>query len=216
MIKLINILICILGATLLLAAPAFGDTLEADDPASQPVILVIGDSLSAAYNMQTREAWPSLLQSRLKEDGYNWRVFNSSITGDTTEGGLARFPRLLERYQPGIVIIELGGNDGLRGLPLEVTRANLEAMVVAAREIDAEVVLLGIRIPPNYGSEYVARFEGMYPELAAEHDAHLVDFFMQDVALVPGLMQADGVHPNVEAQPVLLDNVWPELQPLLD
>lgn len=205
-----------MGLALLLAPSAFCDTLEAEESAAQPVILVIGDSLSAAYNMQTREAWPSLLQSRLNEDGYNWRVFNSSITGDTTEGGLARFPRLLERYQPGIVIIELGGNDGLRGLPLEVTRDNLESMVVAARQTGAEVLLLGIRIPPNYGSEYVARFEGMYPELAAEHGTRLVDFFMQDVALVPGMMQADGVHPNVEAQPVLLDNVWPELQPLLD
>lgn len=203
-------------AALLLPAPVFAEAADPGAESQQPVILVIGDSLSAAYNMQTREAWPNLLQERLKEDGYHWRVFNSSITGDTTEGGLARLPRLLERYQPGVVIIELGGNDGLRGLPLEVTRANLEAMIVAARNQGAEVLLLGIRIPPNYGSEYVARFEGMYPELSELHGTGLVDFFMQDVALVPGMMQADGVHPGVEAQPVLLDNVWPHLLPLLD
>ena len=181
-----------------------------------PRILVIGDSLSAAYNMQTSEAWPSLLELRLKEHGYAWRVFNSSITGDTTESGLARLPRLIERYSPRIVIIELGGNDGLRGLPLDVTRGNMAGMIEMSQEIGADVLLAGIRIPPNYGAQYVNRFESMYPELAEEYGTALVPFFMEGVALDPALMQSDGIHPSVEAQPVLLDNIWPELKPVIE
>lgn len=191
---------------------------DSESPTSNETarILVIGDSLSAAYNMQTKEAWPSLLQLRLTEDGYAWQVFNSSITGDTTESGVARLPRLIKRYSPGIVIIELGGNDGLRGLPLEVTRQNMAAMIEMSKEQGAQVLLAGIRIPPNYGEQYVSQFESMYPELAAQYDTALVPFFMDGVALDPALMQADGIHPSVEAQPVLLDNVWPILKPVLD
>lgn len=179
-------------------------------------ILVLGDSLSAAYNMQTREAWPSLLQNRLDKDGYHWKVFNSSITGDTTESALARLPRLLERHAPGIVVIELGGNDGLRGLSLEVTRGNLASMIEMSQAQGAEVVLAGIRIPPNYGEAYVTRFEAMYPELSEQYQAGLVPFFMEGVALDPALMQSDGIHPSVEAQPVLLDNLWPALKAVLE
>jgi len=183
---------------------------------SQPRILVIGDSLSAAYNMPSRDAWPSLLETRLIEHGYPWRVFNSSITGDTTEGALARLPRLLERHAPEIVIIELGGNDGLRGLSPEVTRSNMAKMIEMSQSQGAEVLLTGIRIPPNYGDQYVRQFEGIYPHLAGQYDAALVPFFMEGVALDPNLMQADGIHPSVEAQPILLDNVWPALEPLLN
>lgn len=188
---------------------------DPDGEGPQPHILVVGDSLSAAYNMELRQAWPSLLQARLQQDGYVWQVFNSSITGDTTEGGLARLPRLLERYRPAIVIIELGGNDGLRGLPLDVTRSNLSQMIQQSKNSGAQVILTGIRIPPNYGTAFVREFELMYAELAGEYETGLVPFFMEGVALVPGMMQADGVHPSIQAQPVLLDNVWPEIEALL-
>ncbi len=184
-----------------------------NNAAPQPHIVIVGDSLSAAYNMELRQAWPSLLQDRLNKDGYDWKVFNSSITGDTTEGGLTRLPRLLERYRPAIVIVELGGNDGLRGLPLEVTRSNLREMIVLSQAGGARVVLTGIRIPPNYGARYVDQFENMYAELAGEYGTGLVPFFMEGIALVPGMMQADGVHPSIEAQTVLLDNLWPIIEP---
>lgn len=198
----------------MLAAPPLALADRAEE--TLPRILVLGDSLSAAYNMETRQAWPQLLQERLNQDGYRWRVFNSSITGDTTQGGLARLPRLLERHAPDIVIIELGGNDGLRGLPAQVTRENLAAMIEHAQTQGARVLLAGIRIPPNYGAQYVEQFEGIYPDLSGEYGTALVPFFMEGVALEPRLMQADGVHPSVEAQPLLLDNLWPELQPLLE
>ena len=175
----------------------------------------MGDSLSAAYNMETGEAWPSLLQKRLNQDGYAWRVFNSSIVGDTTQGGLARLERLLARHRPSIVILELGGNDGLRGLPPDVTRNNLATMIEMSQAAGAGVVLTGIRIPPNYGEQFVHAFEGIYPELAELHETALVPFFMDGVAMQPGMMQGDGVHPSVEAQPTLLDNLWPVLQPML-
>lgn len=180
-----------------------------------PRILVVGDSLSAAYNMETRHAWPSLLQARLEEDGYPWQVFNSSITGDTTQGGLARLPRLLERHRPTIVVLELGGNDGLRGLPPDVTRANLAEMIEMSQAQGACVILAGIRIPPNYGAQYISAFEGIYAQLSEQYATGLVPFFMDGVALQAGMMQADGIHPSVEAQPVLLDNIWPVLEPML-
>jgi acyl-CoA thioesterase-1 len=145
-------------------------------------ILIVGDSLSAAYNMETSQAWPSLLQSRLKQDGYPFRVFNSSISGDTTQGGLARLPRLLERHRPAIVILELGGNDGLRGLPSDVTRQNIAKMTTLSQQAGAKVLLTGIRIPPNYGADYVGRFESIYPDVASEYGAALVPFFMENVA----------------------------------
>jgi acyl-CoA thioesterase-1 len=165
--------------------------------------------------MATRDAWPSLLQARLNEHGYTWQVFNSSITGDTTEGALARLPRLLKRHQPRIVIIELGGNDGLRGLSLQVTRSNMASMIEMSQAQGAEVMLTGIRIPPNYGEKYVSQFENMYSSLSGQYSTALVPFFMDGVAMNPALMQPDGIHPAVEAQPVLLDNLWPALESLL-
>lgn len=181
----------------------------------EPVILVLGDSLSAGYGMKLEESWPRLLQKRLADNGQRYRVMNASITGDTTQGGLTRLPRLLERECPEVVIIELGGNDGLRGLPLEVTRDNLAAMIGLSQQAGARVVLTGIVLPPNYGPAYTERFANLYGELATEHDALLVPFFMRGVALVDGMMQADGVHPSAAAQPVLLQNVWEVLAPAL-
>lgn len=181
-----------------------------------PVLLVVGDSLSAAYNMDLDAAWPRLLEQRLRGRGGEWRVVNASITGDTTQGGRTRLPGLLERHDPDWVIVELGGNDGLRGLSLDVTRDNLEAMITASQAAGARVLLTGIILPPNYGQSYTERFQGLYAELAETHGTLLVPFFMDGVALVDGMMQDDGIHPSVAAQPVLLDNVWTVLAPALD
>ncbi|MDT8321450.1 MAG: arylesterase [Xanthomonadales bacterium] len=184
----------------------------ADD--ENPDIVILGDSLSAAYGMEVDQSWPSLLQRRLDEDGYAYRVFNSSITGDTTQSGLNRLPRLLER-EPAVVIIELGGNDGLRGLPLEVTRQNLSSMIRHSQAAGATVLLAEMRLPPNYGATYIERFHRAYGELAREHGAILLPFLLEDIALDPGLMQEDGIHPNAAAQSVILDLVWAVLEPQL-
>jgi len=179
-------------------------------------IVILGDSLSAAYNMEVAESWPSLLQDRLEKDGYAYRVFNSSIAGDTTQGGLARLPRLLERENPAVVIVELGGNDGLRGIQLDVTRANLAHMIELSQQAGARVILAEMRIPPNYGATYTERFHAMYGELAEETGATLLPFLLEDIALEPDLMMDDGIHPAVAAQPLILDEVWSVLEPLLD
>jgi acyl-CoA thioesterase I len=194
-----------------LLAPA----LLADGSAAPPSIVIVGDSLSAAYGMEISESWPSLLQQRLKENGHAYRVFNSSIAGDTTQGGLTRLPRLLERHRPAIVILELGGNDGLRGLPVEVTRSNLASMIEQSRAAGARVILAEMRIPPNYGQSYTEKFNGTYQELSAEHDVALLPFLLQDIALEPGLMMDDGIHPTAAAQALILDQVWAVLEPLL-
>lgn len=179
-------------------------------------IVILGDSLSAAYNMEVAESWPSLLQERLEKDGHAYRVFNSSIAGDTTQGGLARLPRLLERQQPAIVIVELGGNDGLRGISLDVTRANLEQMIELSQAAGARVILAEMRIPPNYGATYAEGFHALYGELAERHGATLLPFLLEEIALEPGMMMDDGIHPTVEAQPVILDAVWGVLEALLE
>ena len=180
-----------------------------------PAIIVLGDSLSAAYGMEISQSWPSLLQERLTENGYAHRVFNSSITGDTTQGGLARLPRLLDKHQPGIVILELGGNDGLRGLPIEVTEHNLSSMIEQSESAGATIILAEMRIPPNYGRTYTEKFNSMYTILTEKYGISLLPFLLQDIALEPGLMQADGIHPTARAQPVILEKVWSILQPLL-
>ncbi len=175
----------------------------------------MGDSISAAYSMEQAEAWPALLSGRLNEHGYAYRVFNSSITGDTTEGCLSRLPRLLASQQPAVVIIEMGGNDGLRGLSLDVTRNNLESMITQSQQAGAAVVIAGIQLPPNYGQTYTERFSAMFAELAEEFSTAYIPFILEDIALNPALMQDDGIHPNAQAQPVLLEHVWTALQPLL-
>lgn len=178
-------------------------------------IVILGDSLSAAYGMEINQSWPSLLQERLKGNGYAYRVFNSSITGDTTQGGLARLPRLLDKHEPGIVILELGGNDGLRGLPIEVTNQNLSSMIEQSQSAGATVILAEMRIPPNYGRTYTEKFNSMYTDLTEQYGIELLPFLLQDIALEPGLMQADGIHPTARAQPRILEQVWVVLQPLL-
>ena len=178
-------------------------------------LLVVGDSLSAAYNLEISEGWVNLLAARLTDKGYGYEVVNASISGDTTAGGRARLPRALARHEPSIVVIELGGNDGLRGIPVRTMRANLTAMIEAARAAGAHVVLLGIRIPENYGRRYADEFFSTYASLADEYGLALVEFFMDGVALDDGLMQADGIHPNAAAQPILLDNAWPAIESVL-
>jgi acyl-CoA thioesterase-1 len=184
--------------------------------AETPVILVFGDSISAGYGLaRVEQGWVALLQTRLKDQEYGYQVVNASVSGETTAGGLARLPRALMLHQPEIVILELGGNDGLRALPIAQMRANLVRMVDLASAAGAKVVLLGMRMPPNYGPEYTEQFRLCYSDLARDKKLSLVPFLLNDIALVPDLMQADGIHPNELGQPKLLANVWPSLKPLL-
>jgi acyl-CoA thioesterase-1 len=184
--------------------------------AEAPVILVFGDSISAGYGLaRVEQGWVALLQTRLKEQEYGYQVVNASVSGETTAGGLARLPRALSLHHPGIVVLELGGNDGLRALPVAQMRLNLARMVDLAAAAGAKVLLLGIRMPPNYGPEYTEQFRLCYSDLARDKKLPLVPFLLKDIALEPTLMQADGIHPNALGQPRLLDNVWPTLAPLL-
>ncbi len=183
--------------------------------AGQPTVLVFGDSLSAGYGIDVDQSWTALLQERLGNEGYEHRVVNASISGETTEGGAARIGDALARFEPELVVLELGGNDGLRGFPPERIEANLRAVIETARASGADVVLLGIRIPPNYGPRYTQAFENVYRKLANELDVPWIEFFMDGVALNEELMQDDGIHPNAKAQGVLLDNAWPIIQEAL-
>lgn len=174
---------------------------------------MFGDSLSAAYGLRADQGWVALLEKRVADRGY--RVVNASVSGETTAGGRARLARALEQHRPSIVVLELGGNDGLRGLPVGPTAANLDSMVTTIRAAGAKVLLLGIRIPPNYGSAYADRFSQMYTDIASRYKLPLVPFLLEGVALKPELMQADGVHPRAEGQPRVAENVWAKLSPLL-
>ncbi|OZT72768.1 arylesterase [Vreelandella boliviensis] len=180
---------------------------------TDPTLLVMGDSLSAAYGIERDEGWVSLLAERLEGDAH---VINASISGETTSGGLQRFTELLRQRQPDIVLIELGGNDGLRGLSPSQMQANLANMIGQSQDAGAQVLLLGIDIPPNYGQAYREAFTGVFYSLAEEYDVSLVPFLLEDIALNDALMQSDGIHPTADAQPIILENVWPELEPLLE
>jgi acyl-CoA thioesterase-1 len=182
---------------------------------TRPTLLVVGDSLSAGYGLDLNDSWPNLLQARLINQGYGYRVVNASISGDTSGNGLRRLPRALKIHQPDIVLIELGGNDGLRGIDIELMESNLEQMIAQAQETGALVILAGILIPPNYGEDYTARFSAVYPKLAAKYDTPLIPFFMAGIAFDADLMFPDGIHPNKQAQPILVENVWATLEPVL-
>jgi acyl-CoA thioesterase I len=184
--------------------------------ASDRTILVFGDSLSAALGLRPEQGWVELLARRLQSQDYGYEVINASVSGETSSGGLQRLPRALELHRPALVILELGANDGLRGLPVEAMRANLLQMVRLSQAAGARVLLAGIRIPPNYGQRYGEQFAGAFPALAEQIHLPLVPFLLQDVALNPKLMQEDGMHPNAAGEPVVLDNVWPHLKPLLN
>jgi acyl-CoA thioesterase-1 len=205
------------------AAPAVA---EAPAPVSRPAsatvanaearsVLVMGDSLSAAYNLAAEQGWVALLDTRLRTEAPGFRMVNASISGETTAGGASRIDAALSEHQPALVVIELGANDGLRGLPLEETRANLERMVRASKAAGAEVLVVGMRLPPNYGPDYTEAFFSMFGEIAqAEGTAHL-PFLLEPIAFDEAAFQSDRLHPTAEAQPVLANHVWSALQPML-
>ncbi|MEP6941912.1 MAG: arylesterase [Betaproteobacteria bacterium] len=181
-----------------------------------PVILIVGDSISAGYGLPADASWPTLLQRRLKADNYPHQVVNASISGDTTAGGRARLDALLARHHPSITVIELGGNDGLRGNSVDAMRDNLDTMVQSAQKSGSKVLMVGMRMPPNYGPTYVARFDGTFAEVSKTRKTALVPFFFEGLVSDDAMFQPDRVHPVASAQPKLLDNVWPALKPLLD
>lgn len=196
-----------LGLGLALCAP--GHILAA------PSILVFGDSLSAAYGIAQASGWVSLLEARLKQDRFDYSVVNASISGETTRGGLARIGRTLAQHRPSVVVLQLGANDGLRGLPVAEMRENLAAMVKTARQAGAKVLLVGMRMPPNYGAPYTREFEAAFRQVAKRERVPLVPFLLEGIADRRELFQADTIHPLASAQPALLRNVWKELRPLL-
>jgi acyl-CoA thioesterase-1 len=176
-----------------------------------PIILVLGDSLSSAYGIKQDKSWVFLLGQRLKEKSFDYQLINASISGDTTGNGLNRIQSLLQRYRPEIVIIELGGNDGLRGLSIKSMKQNLSRMLTLSRQANVNVLLAGIKIPPNYGKSYTQAFYKVYPDLAREFNIPLIPFLLDAVGDQSALMQRDGLHPTEEAQPIILENVWPYL-----
>lgn len=195
MLRIIAFVVVLLAAPLCRAEP--------------PTVLVFGDSLSAGYGIEMDQSWTTLLQARLEEQGYEHRVVNASIGGETTEGGASRIDSAIEAFAPDLIILELGGNDGLRGFPPDRMKGNLSKIIGSSTASGASVVLLGIRIPPNYGQRYIEAFENVFREVAEEHEVPWIEFFMEGVALNEDLMQGDGIHPNAAAQPLLLDNAWP-------
>ncbi len=199
-------------------APAARAQTAASAAAGAPAILVLGDSLSAEYGLARGAGWVALLEKRLQEEKTERRVVNASVSGETTSGGRSRLPALLAQHRPAVVVIELGGNDALRGLPLKNTEENLTAMTDAAQKAGAKVLLVGMQVPPNYGTDYANRFAGLFTSVAQARKAAVVPFFLKGVADGPDpvrLFQADRIHPRAEAHPQMLANVWPELKKLL-
>jgi len=179
----------------------------------KPVILVIGDSLSAEYGLPKGTGWVNLMEDQLSRSKSPWSIFNASISGETSSGGLSRLPNLLAQKKPGLVIIELGANDALRGLPVNQTEANLRKMVQMSKNSGAKVLLCGIQIPSNYGQTYTAQFKNLYPQIANQEGVELMPFFLEGVATKPELFQADRLHPNVDAQSIIFKNVWGSMAP---
>lgn len=178
-------------------------------------IVVLGDSLSAEYGLARGEGWVNLLQKKLETEKISATIVNASISGETTSGGATRLQALLDKHQPAVVVIELGANDALRGLSLTATQQNLRTMVAAAQKAKARVLLVGMQIPPNYGTDYTRQFAALYPKIAKETKSALVPFMLQGVADKANLFQADRIHPSAEAHPIILNNIWPQLKPLL-
>jgi acyl-CoA thioesterase-1 len=180
------------------------------------IILIVGDSLSAAYGIPVAQGWVSLLQERLDAGNYPWQIVNASISGDTTANARARLPQALASHEPAVVLLELGGNDGLRGLSLTAMQANLAAMISSLQEAGAQLLLIGVQLPPNYGPRYTERFQAIYQELAREYDLALLPSLVEGIGTEQKLMQPDGIHPNATAQPLIRDRVWEALLPLLE
>ena len=202
-----------------LSAPAFGAVSASPKKTAasseRPVLLVLGDSLSAEYGLQRGQGWVQLLANQLQQSGSNYTVVNASISGDTTSGGRARLPALLKQHRPSIVIIELGGNDGLRGLPVARMQDNLATMIRASQATGARVVVAGIRMPPNYGREYTERFYNAFASVAKQYNTALVPFLLEGFSDSPELFQADRIHPSAQAQARILQTVWPALEPMI-
>lgn len=177
--------------------------------------MVFGDSLSSAYGLPQEVGWVSLLKKRLQQERLDYQVINTSVTGETTRGGLSRIAQSLATHHPAIVILELGGNDGLRGQPVEATRDNLEGIIKACQLHGAEVLLIGMRLPPNYGTAYTQKFQSIYPELAKRYSLPLMPYMLEGFGYDPGMFQSDGIHPAAAAQPIILDNIWKFLKLLL-
>ncbi|PCJ24868.1 MAG: arylesterase [SAR86 cluster bacterium] len=203
---LIRLLACLTACMIFFSARAV---------ASEFTLLVFGDSLSAAYGIEEDKGWVTLLDDRILLEDRPYRVVNGSVSGETSTGGLARLPAMLESYSPDLLILELGGNDGLRGLPINLLKQNLQEMILLARNSGAQVVLTGIQIPPNYGPRYTIPFTELYGELATQMNIALVPFLIEGIPQKPELMQNDGIHPRAEAQFMILDNVWSVLEPML-
>ncbi len=180
-----------------------------------PVVLVFGDSLSASYGIPANEGWVSLLEQRIHQKNPGYRVVNASISGETTSGGRYRIERILAEHRPAVVILELGVNDGLRGLPLDAAASNLNAIITACRNRKARVLLIGMRLPPNYGTAYATKFQAIYQQAAQRHKIPFLPFLLEGFADNPELFQADGLHPNAAAQPLIMERVWKILQPIL-
>ena len=209
-------LLCVCVASHAFAQPARKPaTAVAATPAAQRTVLVMGDSLSAAYGLSASQGWVSLTAQRIAKEKPGWRVVNASISGETTAGGAARISAALKRHKPSVVFIELGANDGLRGLPLAQIRSNLEAMIAAANAANAKVLLIGMRLPPNYGPDYTQGFERTFRELAQRKGTAYLPFLLQPIALDDRAFQSDRLHPVASAQPRLRDHVWTSLAPLL-
>jgi acyl-CoA thioesterase-1 len=183
--------------------------------ASARTILVFGDSLSAGYGLAQTQSWPSLLEKRLRDEGFDYRVANVSISGETTTGGVGRIEGALKAHQPEVVVLELGANDGLRGQSIDAIKRNLDTMIEASRRVKADVLLVGMRLPPNYGTSYTEKFQQAYAELARTRKTGFVPFLFEGFAEDPRFFQADRVHPTKEAQSAMLDTVWRGLKPLL-
>lgn len=192
-----------------------GCCLTALPAAASPVLLVWGDSLCAAYGLKESDGWVALLDARLKAQGYDYTVVNGCISGETTAGGLGRFPTAVRLHKPAIVILELGGNDGLRGTPVKVMQDNLGQMIELSKQAGAEILLLGMLMPPNYGPVYTKEFDESFKSLAHKYKISLLPFMLKGVADHRELLQADDMHPTAQAEPMVLDNVWPALEPLL-
>ena len=202
--------------TVLVALPASANLNKPklNNPSVQTIV-VFGDSLSAGYGLAQNQSWVALLQARIAQQKLPYQVINASISGETTSGGQARFSQMLGTHKPAIVILELGANDGLRGLPVSEMRSNLSSMIAQAKAANTRILLLGMKIPPNYGKKYTQTFSETYPILAKQHQIQLVPFLLEGIAGKPSLIQNDGLHPLAIAQPQLLNNVWPQLKVLL-
>ncbi|MEH6446083.1 MAG: arylesterase [Oceanospirillaceae bacterium] len=182
---------------------------------SAKTLLVLGDSLSAAYNMQTEQGWVALMAKKLLPTYPDLKIVNASISGETTSGGLTRLPKLIDRHQPDYIVLQLAANDGLRGTPLKIIKKNVSQLIVLSQDSGAKALLVGVRLPSNYGPRYTERFFNTFSELSQQYKTFRVPFLMDKVALNPSLMQADRLHPNAQAQPIILDNVWPQLMAML-